>query len=220
MPKRLFLILVTLHLAACSQSRVSSRDEYQQAKPDNALASRGIEKVAVVILNATDTEVDVEEVAQIFSVELRQFKGVKVFPAEAARAAVINQQLRLPEQAHVLGRKLGVDAVIVGFITDYEPHDYPRLGVLLMVYPAAKEDETACQARVLASVNRIYDSNNEDVLEQVRAYAAHRDAQDTPPGDLRHLVVTNRYMHFVADRSIRDLFADAERWGLTVAQAE
>ena len=71
-------------------------------RPENPFAQLGIEKMAVVMLNATeDISVDELEFARIFSTELQHFSGVKVFPA-----AVRNNRLIMPQQANELGRLL------------------------------------------------------------------------------------------------------------------
>ncbi|HUW59054.1 MAG TPA: hypothetical protein VMZ92_20625 [Planctomycetota bacterium] len=213
MIRKLFLIVVVLGVAGCVESWPLRRQVEYPSKPYNMLALYGIEKVAVVVLNASDAEVDIREAAQVYSMELQRSYGIDVFPPAVARAAVLQQKLQLPEQAHVLAKRLGVDALIVGFITDYEPYDHPRVGVLLMVYPAAVDPNAVDTAVALGSVNRVYDSDTKEVAEQVRAFAARRDAQETPLGSRKYLLVMSEYMKFVADRSIRDLFDTIARPG-------
>jgi len=211
MADRLFLILAVLAVAGCAgiwPAASVDPGEYKSKPPSPLPATAGIEKIAVIILNATKQEVDTEEASQIFASELQQFGGMKVFPAAVTHAAAVQRQYRLPEDAHKLGATLGVDAVLVGFITDYQPYDHPRVGVLLMLYPSAKEAE-AGEARAKQTFQRVYDSDQKDVAQEVRRFAAARNSQKTPLADREYLLVMSKYMHFVADRSLRDLFAEA-----------
>ena len=208
---RLFLVTMALAvgLPGCW---VLKRAEYLE-KPASPLKQEGIEKIVVVAINATRSlNLDVREVAEIYSVELQQFKGVNVYPAAVAEAAVVEHRLALPEQADRLAALLGTDAAMVVIVDDYQPYDHPRVGVLLMVYRAAEKlappgpNERVVPAKAFLSLKRVYDSDVKDVADQVRAFAEDRNAQKNPLGHREFLLVTSKYLHFVADRSIRDLF--------------
>ena len=127
--RKLFLIVVVQVLVGCQfpgfEPKNPAREEYE-TKPASPLAARGITRVAVVALNATNEEVDVREVTQIFSTELQQFAGVRVFPAAITMAAMVQTKPQMPEQAHLFARQLGVDALIAVFITDYQPYENQR----------------------------------------------------------------------------------------------
>ncbi|HUU43992.1 MAG TPA: hypothetical protein VMX57_09440 [Planctomycetota bacterium] len=217
--RKLFLIVVVQVLVGCQfpgfEPKNPAREEYE-TKPASPLAARGITRVAVVALNATNEEVDVREVTQIFSTELQQFAGVRVFPAAITMAAMVQTKPQMPEQAHLFARQLGVDALIAVFITDYQPYENPRVGVMLRLYPVADPDETDTVARTALSVERVYDAEVRAVADQVRAFAVDRGAADTPMGHGEYFKVTSQYLHFVADRSFRDFFAEARRRGVDI----
>jgi len=107
-----------------------------------------------------------------------------------------------------------VDALIVGFITDYQPYDHPRVGVLLMMYPPAAEPAPTEEAVALVRLNRVYDSETKQVAGKVREFASTRGSQEGPLGERQYLLVMSKYMHFVADQSIRELFDKARYSGL------
>jgi hypothetical protein len=193
---------------------LAKRVEYLGEKPPNPLKREGVEDVVVVAINAThNISLDVREVAEIYSAELQQFKDVNVFPAAPAEAAVVYHGLTLPEQADRLAALLEADAALIVVIDDYQPYDHPRVGVLLMLYKAAADtappgpNEPIVPAKALWSLKRVYDSDVKEVADQVRAFAVDRNAQKNPLGHREYLLVTSKYLHFVADRSIRDLFS-------------
>ena len=197
------------------------------SRPSSPLERRGIEKVAVVMLNATqNAAVNELEFAQIFSTELQQFSGVKVFPAAVVEAAVRNNQLVMPQQAADLGRLLNVDAVMVGFVTTYDSYDTPSVGVLMLVYDvtakveevkaveATEETETGTPTegqadaalKPIVTLERVYDSDQRWVMADVEKFARERGAGDGPLGVRNYTLVMSNYLHFVSDRMIRDLF--------------
>jgi len=219
--RKLFLIVVVLTLAGCQipgfTAKNPARPEYQ-SKPVSPLIQHGITKVAVLALNATNVEVDVRETSQIFATELQQFPGLRVFPAAVTTAALVQTKLQMPEEAHRFARQLGVDALIVVFITDYQPYENPRVGVMLRLYPAAGTSDEQTVARSTLAIERVYDSDVKTVADQVRAFAVDRDAGKSVMGDREYLRVMSKYMHFVADRSFRDFFAEAEYRGLKIGR--
>ena len=202
---------MTLAVGLCG-CWLTKRVEYLD-KPANPLASDGIKKMAVIAINATrEVSLDVREVADIYATELQQFEGVDVFPSALAEEAVLAHGIALPEQADRLAAMLGTDAAMVIVIDDYQPYDHPRVGVLLLLYRAAdtqsppQPNEPVVPAQAFLSLKRVYDSDVKEVADQVRAFAMDRDAQKNPLGHREYLLVTSKYLHFVADRSIRDLF--------------
>ena len=221
MVRKLFLMTVVLGAASCQMSEFGlgggdagpEIKEYR-TKPTSPLAAYGVTKVAVLMLNATNsTEVDLRETGQIFSSELQQFEGLAVFPAAVTQAAATSSGLKFPEQSHLFARSIGVDALIVGFITDFQPYEHPRVGIMLRVYPSAPVEKPAPVASAALTLERVYDADTTVVAAQVRSFAANREGRNSPMGDRQYLMVTSKYMHFVADRSIRDLFAEARyRW--------
>ena len=184
------------------------------ARPASPFQPTGIEKMAVVVLNATENPtVNELEVAQIFSTELQQFAGVKVFPAAVVEAAARTNRLVMPQQAGELGRELNVDAVIVVFINEWDPYDVPSVGMMVLMYdtrnpaPAAQEGQAPAVVKPMVVLERVYDSDQQQVMAQVEQFAASRNAGKSPMGAKSYVMVMSNYLHFVSDRVVRDLFA-------------
>jgi hypothetical protein len=213
MRRKLFLATLLVALTALAGCHVMGG--IVRPKPRNSLADIGIRRVAVVMLNATkDATVDALEAAEIFSTELQQFQDVEVFPADVAHMAVMENRLAIPEQADLLGRALNVDAVIVGFLTDYQPYDPPRVGILFMVYaarPRGVESSVGHAAKPIVMMEKVYDADQKKVADDVKQFAEDRNSQKTPLAYRQYLVVMSKYLHFVATQSFRDLFDKVQK---------
>jgi hypothetical protein len=100
----------------------------------------GLSKVAVVPFFNLSTEpaADGHRFAEAYFAELQKVPGFQVLPIGVTEAAIQDHRLNLqnPEDAIKLGQLLGVDAVVVGAITDYNPYYPPRVGLQVSWYSA------------------------------------------------------------------------------------
>lgn len=100
----------------------------------------GLSRVAVVpFFNLSEEPAaDGHRFAEAYFAELQKVPGFQVLPVGVAEAAIQDLQLDLqnPEDAIKLGQALGVDAVVVGAITDYNPYYPPRVGLQVSWYSA------------------------------------------------------------------------------------
>jgi hypothetical protein len=98
----------------------------------------GLSRVAVVpFFNlSAEPSADGHRFAEAYFAELQKVPGFQVLPVGVAEAAIQDLQLDLqnPEDAMKLGQVLGVDAVVVGAITDYNPYYPPRVGLQVSWY--------------------------------------------------------------------------------------
>lgn len=91
---------------------------------------------------SAEPTVDGEAVAMAYFNELQQIPGFEVMPVGVARqmlAASMNATGREPRSGpefQQLARQMGVDAVLVGSITEYAPYYPPRLGLSVDWYAA------------------------------------------------------------------------------------
>lgn len=87
-------------------------------------------------LSGTGT-LDALALTDIFASELAQVPQVSVVPVSQTVAVMIGQgwrSLSAPNQAQILARMLNADGVIVMAVTEYDPYDPPRLGLIAEVY--------------------------------------------------------------------------------------
>jgi hypothetical protein len=96
-----------------------------------------LSRVAVVeFFNSTpdDTIVDGFDVAVAYASELQAVPGFEVVPPDIVRPALRDlrltpMHLRDPAKLRQLGELLGVDAIVLGVITEYSPYYPPRMGL-------------------------------------------------------------------------------------------
>ena len=92
----------------------------------------GLSKVAVVPFYNLSPEpaADGYRFAEAYFAELQKVPGFQVLPIGVTEAAILDHKLNMqsPADAVKLGKLLGVDAVVVGAITDYDPFYPPRVG--------------------------------------------------------------------------------------------
>jgi hypothetical protein len=103
-----------------------------------------LSRVAVVPFfnQSTEASVDGREVALAYYNELEQMPGFEVTPIGVVENLMVDLNLRLDgaedarRLAQVLATELGVDAVVIGAITDYTPYYPPRMGLHVEWYAA------------------------------------------------------------------------------------
>jgi hypothetical protein len=97
----------------------------------------GLESVAVAPFFNLSQErtVDGREFALAYYSELQKVPGFEVLPVGVAERAMIDNGLTMenPNDALELARILGVDAVVIGAVTDYDPYS-PRVGLKVAWY--------------------------------------------------------------------------------------
>lgn len=99
-----------------------------------------LSKVAVApFFNQSDEPtVDGREFAMAYFAELQDTPGYEIVPVGVVEEAIIRHSVNLsgPGEARRLAQILGVDAVVVGSVTDYSPYYPPRCGLRVEWYAA------------------------------------------------------------------------------------
>ena len=103
-----------------------------------------LSRVAVVPFfnQSGEPTVDGRLFAEAYFAELQGTPGFEVVPVAAVEAAIIQNGVTFdppssaPDQIRLLAQRLGVDAVIVGTVTDFSPYYPPRCGVRVEWYAA------------------------------------------------------------------------------------
>lgn len=103
-----------------------------------------LSRVAVVPFfnQSAEPTVDGRAVALAYFAELQAIPGFEVAPVAAVEAVMRQNNItfdppeQAPDQARLLARMLGVDAVVVGSITDYDEFYPPRMGLRVDWYAA------------------------------------------------------------------------------------
>ncbi len=96
---------------------------------------------------SAEPTVDGEQVAQLYYAELQQVPGFEVLPVGVAKNAWLAKEaknVRLDREAEPptardfqeFAQDLGVDAIVIGSITEYTPYYPPRMGLAVRWYAA------------------------------------------------------------------------------------
>lgn len=94
--------------------------------------------VAPFFNQSDDRTVDGRKFALAYFAELQAVPGYEVVPLGVVEQAIIDNRVDLsqPSEARRLATLLGVDAVVVGSVTDYSPYYPPRCGLRVEWYAA------------------------------------------------------------------------------------
>ncbi len=179
---------------------------------------------------------DVLRIADALSATITEAEGLRALPTnrvlDAMRALEIGV-LDDPSQARALSEALGVDALVLGSLTAYDPYDPPVLGLSLAIYERRDTRATGSglDPRVLSyqgteyayfprssragapssSVALHLDGRNHAVQQRVRAYARGRHDEDSALGWRRYLASMDLYERFAAHAAIGELLERERR---------
>lgn len=162
---------------------------------------------------------------------IEQVNGVRCLPMnrtlETMRALRM-PMVRSPADAQKLGDAMGVDAIVVGAITSYDPYD-PRIGLALSLVPRTaamngvfRPVEKSLDSRTVqsspvemipvtalgepsSSVSELFDGKNHAVQMDVRMYAEGRADKASAAGWRRYLRSVDLFAEFVAYRTVDQL---------------
>ncbi|MEM8756152.1 MAG: hypothetical protein AAGF47_00030 [Planctomycetota bacterium] len=221
--------------------------------PPNTLTSpydvaRGEVLWAVVPLsNESGTSIlDPASVSDAVVRACQQIEGIRCLPLNRVIAEMRGLNMaavRSPSEAAVLAERLGVNVLIVGTITDYDPYDPPRLGFSLVLETAGNltspdsadfgldalrgsvgEDSSSPRARVRyeqlpsASASVVLDGRNHATLMELRRFAEGRHDPSSARGWEGYLASMPLYTEFAAHAAVSRLL-DLERLRLARAGA-
>lgn len=141
-----------------------------------------------------------------------------------------------PGEAELLRQTLGVDALVVGMVTAYEPYDPPKLGLALELYTgplpgpnvsldlrelsrAATDEESRPElpdpvgGGPASAVSAFFDAADPQVREQLRTYGTQRGVEAHGTRDWRlYRISMDLYSEFVSyEMSSQLLEAEARR---------
>lgn len=182
---------------------------------------------------------DVMAVTDEFATELQTIDGLQVVPVNRVLAALVAlgmDNVTSPQEAIALAGNLGVDGVIVGAVTRYDPYRPPKIGMLVQLYSRDQADrpnaennaqfvnpgQIATQPRRLdmatpaaldprSGVARVFDADQNAVIDRIKEYASTRSGERSPTGWETYLT-TRKYLQFVSHEVIGELLAQEDQW--------
>ena len=181
--------------------------------------------------------VNSDRIADLFAEQAEQVHGINAVPVNRVILAMRKldmQTVATPRHAFDLMNALGVDGLIVGTMTAYDPYQPLKLGAAIQLYRRERQHHAsdidpveltrAPTERALpgmlssdlpaAQASGIFDAANHATLAQLEEFAAGRTEPQSAYGKRIYLVNMEMYTQFVAYRLMHDLLQQ-ERIRLT-----
>lgn len=186
---------------------------------------------------------DPNRFADVMASELSYVQDVSVVPVSRV-LGVLNAQgadgIESPQHALELVELLGADALLVFAVTEYDPYDPPSIGISAQLYGAQpgpgggtvdpvalsrQAGSTSAAAAVsrgpiLAQTQRVFDASHASVVRELRDFARHRSAGDSPYGWRKFVVSQRDYMRFCCYATIQTLVSGRDDPVLAAAGRE
>lgn len=179
------------------------------------------------------SEVDGAAMADRLTQQLQQVEGVNVLPVNRVLEAMEERGLIIVDSAAdamELAAALGVDGLLVGTITAWDPYDPPRIGAAVQLYSPGRGGGSAGldprrlrgaatggpvfdgpngtdRGQPIAQAAGYFDAANGTVRKHLRLYAEGRAPIDSPAGWRAYVLNMDRYSEFVSHELMRRLFA-------------
>ena len=162
--------------------------------------------------------------------QLQQVEGIRVLPVNRVIETMTARDLIAVDsagEAMELAAALGVDGLLVGTITAWDPYEPPKIGAVVQLYSRRRGGAAAVDSRRLSRSTRgeaalpgaarfeqpiaeaggYFDAANGEVRRNLRHYATGRAPIDSPAGWRRYLLNMDLYSEFVNSELMRRLFA-------------
>ena len=171
------------------------------------------------------------QVADLISRELQQVRGVDVLPVNRVLAAMRDagvEQITAAAVPAIMDR-LGVDGLVVGSVSVYDPYPPLTLGLALELYTRAPKRGTNLDPVEITRTTRgpvppastrgiaptaqatgVFDARDQVTLGALAQYADSRHVPDSAFGPDEYLVSMELYAQFVSHRLIRELLVDEQ----------
>lgn len=234
----MLLALLAACLCACNLQ--------EKLQPPSALSSpyehQQLWAVAPLANESGVSTVRTDRIADALIEQIEQVQGVNAVPLNRVLGTMRRLQMRSigsPLEANTLMNALGVDGLMVGTVTLYDPYSPPKLGAAIQLYhreapepPMAVDPVKLSRASTeleapaamsqlapIAQASGVFDASNHQTLAWLNEYAAGRTEPGSAYGQRIYLVNMDLYTQFVAYRLLHDLL-DSERARLTPAATQ
>lgn len=194
--------------------------------------------VAPAVNLSGSTAIDPERFADLMASELLLVDGVTVVPVSRVLAALGSEGRRgveSPAHAMSLLDRLGVDAILVFAVTEYDPYDPPSIGITAQLFgerrgargveangesvsgiEPGREAEAKARAGLLAQSQRSYHASHQRVVQELQDFAASRGGDSSPYGWRRFTVSQAEFIRYCCHATLRSLFGGALTEGAEV----
>ncbi|MBC7773731.1 MAG: hypothetical protein H7210_14655 [Pyrinomonadaceae bacterium] len=201
--------------------------------PYAAARSETLWALAPVSNESGVSKIDMLMMTDTVAAAVAEVSGISVLPVNRTLAAMVARNIpgvRSPRDAMALAEALGVQGIIVGTITAYDPYDPPKLGMTLALYTTDASASEPVDPRSLsgaysdqksdpngqmikqhdkptAVVAEHLDAANHEVLAELKQFATGRHDQNSSLQWRRYTASMELYTQFAAyycvDRLLR-----------------
>ncbi|MCH2134444.1 MAG: hypothetical protein MK116_11915 [Phycisphaerales bacterium] len=218
---RLSMLAALLLLGACQGSQGLHR-------PDRLVAPYGqtaLWAIAPLVNESGTTAADTIRITDLLTEELQQVQGINTVPV--TRTLAVMHRLRMSavttiDDARSLMDTLGVDGLIVGTVTAWDPYTPPTLGLALQLFvqhdrsssPGTDSllDQSTTHTRAgpsaAAQAAGIFDASDHATLETLAVFATGRTHPTSAYGTDIYLVKMDLYTKFVAHQLLARLLSN------------
>ncbi len=203
----------------------------KQAAPEPPPEPPRVVVIAPVLNLSNSVDWDPRKVTDILASEFQSFPNVVVVPVNRVMAALALEGktiVETPRDALDLARELRADATIVAAITEYDPYDPPRIGIVMQWYSPEIQDAATAFDPVAASragadvvpaasvsydalatpafqVQEVFSAADEAILDDIRAYSRDRSGYDSQHGWQIHIKSQELFIRYCCWASIRSM---------------
>lgn len=222
----------TIASTGCSSSGAKLKAPEVLASPYDTSAGEVLWAVIPLRNESGTTLFDPSDVSDKVVAAAAQVRGVRVLPLNRTIAAMRSLKIASvssPADARRLAQEMGVDGIVLGSISQYDPYDPPKLGLSLALYtrPGAmdRRGDARVDPRVLSVqptdynpfpgssftdapasvVSEYLDGKNHQVLMDLKRYAEGRHDEHSALGWRRYLASMDLFSEFAAWRAVGGL---------------
>lgn len=207
-----------------------------KTETQTARRPRPIVVVVAPVLNLSgSSDWDPLKVTDMVASEMQSFPGIVVIPVNRALAALRQAgrfAVETPQDALDLATEFDADATVVTAITEYDPYDPPRVGMLMQWYAAgggaqrgfdpvtasrqASEvlppGESASDAFApQLQVQRVFDASAGEVQNELRAFGRWRASHGSPYGWRVYAKSQELFVRYCCWSAIRSMLLERVR---------
>jgi hypothetical protein len=231
----LALTVVALTIGGCQSSTLTPPNVL--VSPYDSARGEALWAVAPLMNESGTTILELDAISDAVVRACQQIEGIRCLPLNRTLAEMRGlglQTIGSPEEAAALAARLGVNGLIVGTISDYNPYEPPTLGLSLaletgesFVEPGglsldglrggvtgAGAGETGSTTRYaerpVASMAAVFDGRNHATQMEVRRYAVGRQEAGSARGWRTYLSSMPLFTEFAAHAAVSRLL-DEER---------
>jgi hypothetical protein len=245
-PLLLGVALLLMTTLGCQSGREEFRFPASLVAPYDSVNGDVLWAVAPLRNESGVSAVDILNVTDSLAAAIAETRGVSIVPVNRTLGAMRSMQMRQVQSAadaRRLALQLGVDAVVVGTVTAWDPYDPPKLGLSLALYSRpgsallSHADATLDPRKLESAVTELslpsrpfadaplsvasehLDGANHEVQLAVQAYAEGRHEPTSALGWKRYLASMSLFTKFASFRLTGRLL-DQERLRLAREQTD